>query len=182
MISNDGWLQGALHCPSPNFNDRPETDIDLLVLHNISLPPGQFGGGYIRDFFLNCLDTSAHPYFVEIAHLQVSAHVLIDRQGNVTQFVAFDKRAWHAGLSSWQGRGNCNDYSIGIELEGADDQCFTEAQYSVLLATVGILQDRYPALVRERIVAHSAVSPGRKTDPGPCFEWRRLDGCRQVAR
>mgnify|MGYP000873825331 CR=1 FL=1 len=174
MISSDGWLDSAEQCPSPNCNARPPVAIDLLVLHNISLPPGQFGGSHIRDFFLNRLDPRADPYFGEIAHLRVSAHLLIARDGALTQFVSFDRRAWHAGASQWQGRDNCNDFSIGIELEGTDTLPFTDAQYAALRGVIAELRERYPALRRERIVGHSDVAPGRKTDPGPCFDWARL--------
>lgn len=174
MISNDGWFAEAQRCPSPNYNDRPSPDIDLLVIHNISLPPGQFGGGFIQALFQNRLDPGIHPYFETIHHLQVSAHLLIDRDGQLIQFVSLDQRAWHAGASIWQGRSNCNDYSIGIELEGADDRPFTEAQYHALTAVVMQLYDRYPQLNRQRVVGHSDVAPGRKTDPGPFFEWARV--------
>ena len=174
MISNDGWFAEAQRCPSPNFNDRPATDVDLLVLHNISLPPGQFGKGYVQAFFQNQLDPAVHPYFATLHSLQVSAHLLIDRHGGLIQFVSLDKRAWHAGASSWLGRPNCNDYSIGIELEGTDDQAFSEAQYHTLNAVVLQLYDRFPALNRQRVVGHSDVAPGRKTDPGPFFDWARV--------
>lgn len=170
----DGWLQIARACPSPNFNQRPEpAEITLLVLHNISLPPGEFGGGQIRELFCNELDCSAHPYFEQLRDLRVSAHLLIDRQGNVTQFVPFHMRAWHAGVSSFEGRDNCNDFSIGVELEGCDDQSYTEAQYDGLTQITETLIDMYPAISRQQIVGHSDIAPGRKTDPGLAFDWKR---------
>lgn len=176
IIQNDGWLREAEHCVSPNCNDRPQGEVSLLIIHNISLPPGRFGGPWIRDFFRNRLDPAAHPYFATITDLQVSAHLLIERTGTLVQFVSFDRRAWHAGVSSWEGRAQCNDYSIGIELEGADDQPFTDLQYDRLAAVTRVLQQRYPAITRARIVGHSDVAPGRKTDPGPCFDWPRYRG------
>ena len=158
---------------SPNKNHRPEKQkIDLLVIHNISLPPKVFGTPYVKQFFLNQLDVDADPYFSEIKSLKVSAHLFIDRKGEVTQFVPFDCRAWHAGVSSFDGRENCNDFSIGIELEGSDEIPFTEAQYQVLAAICNALMDRYPELIPERIVGHSDVAPGRKTDPGAAFDWQ----------
>ncbi|OMH38379.1 N-acetyl-anhydromuranmyl-L-alanine amidase [Motiliproteus sp. MSK22-1] len=165
-------LLEAGFCESPNQNPRPERQVvDLLVIHNISLPPKVFGTPYVKQFFLNQLEVDADPYFSEIESLKVSAHLFIDRKGEVTQFVSFDCRAWHAGVSSFDGRENCNDFSIGIELEGSDDIPFTEEQYQVLVATCNALMDRYPGLVPERIVGHSEVAPGRKTDPGPAFDW-----------
>lgn len=167
----NGWLCNARRIPSPNFGPRPDTSIDLLVIHNISLPPGQFGGCHIDALFQNCLNPLEHSYFQEIFQLQVSAHLLIDRLGVVSQYVSFDDRAWHAGDSSFCGRDNCNDYSIGIELEGCDDQAFTEAQYRSLLAVTGLIRGVYPAISSDRIVGHNDIAPGRKTDPGPFFEW-----------
>lgn len=167
-----GWLSPVIRCPSPNFNARPiADDISLLVIHNISLPPGQFGGGYIEQFFCNQLPPRDHPYFSTISDLQVSAHCLIDRSGRVTQFVSFADRAWHAGASHFAGRDNCNDFSIGIELEGADDQTYTSVQYLSLAAITHLLLARYPGLQAERIVGHSTIAPSRKTDPGPLFDW-----------
>lgn len=159
--------------PSPNFNARPQGEISLLVIHNISLPPGEFGGPYIEDLFLNRLDPQAHPYFQEIAGLHVSAHLLIRREGSVVQFVPFDQRAWHAGQSSFQGREQCNDFSIGIELEGCDDQAYTARQYQQLQIITQALMDSYPELNPQRITGHSDIAPGRKTDPGPAFDWDR---------
>jgi AmpD protein len=171
-LDSDGWLRPVLRCPSPNFNNRPIDEVvSLLVIHNISLPPGQFGGGYIERFFCNHLPFADHPYFLTIRDLQVSAHCLISRDGALTQFVSFADRAWHAGASSFLGRTNCNDFSIGIELEGTDDLAYTEAQYRALVGVTRLLQRFYPAITRSRIVGHDAVAPGRKTDPGPAFDW-----------
>lgn len=174
-----GWLRGVQHCPSAHFNARPEgVDISLLVIHNISLPPGQFGTGCIQQFFTSSLDFSAHPYFAEIADLCVSAHFLIERDGCITQFVSCRERAWHAGLSCFDGRDNCNDFSIGIELEGTDESPFTDAQYDSLVSLTQVVQQRYPLITADRIVGHEHIAPARKTDPGPCFEWSRyLSGC-----
>jgi N-acetyl-anhydromuramoyl-L-alanine amidase len=167
----DGVLQGATQLSSPNFNQRPEhTDIQLVVVHNISLPPSQFGGGYIQQFFQNQLDWSVHPYFQTIQGMQVSAHLLILRTGEVLQFVNFNDRAWHAGRSSYLGKTECNDYSIGIELEGADDVPFEAIQYDVLAQVVLSLQKAYPK-IKQHIAGHSDIAPGRKTDPGAYFEW-----------
>lgn len=179
MIENpqqivDGWLDGAEQCLSPNFNQRPEnTVINLLVIHNISLPPGEFGGGYVQQFFQNKLDASLHPYFATIAELKVSAHLFIERDGKVTQFVPFDGRAWHAGRSSFAGVADCNNYSIGIELEGADNIPYSDAQYLALEKVSRQLLLTYPKLTPERITGHSDVAPGRKTDPGSAFDWQR---------
>jgi AmpD protein len=174
-IDGAGWLQPAAHRPSPNCNGRPAgASVDLLVVHNISLPAGSFGGGFIESLFTNCLDCAADPSFAELAGLEVSAHLLIDRAGAITQFVGFDQRAWHAGKSRFEGRENCNDFSIGIELEGTDLLSYTDAQYAVLAAVTNLLLQRYPALESRRIVGHSDIAPGRKTDPGPAFDWARL--------
>lgn len=169
-----GWLPGARHVPSPNQDDRPSgTTVDLVVLHAISLPPDQFGGPYVEALFTNRLDTHGHPYFATLEGLRVSAHFFIDRRGALTQFVALDARAWHAGVSSWQGRERCNDFSVGIELEGCDTREFEEAQYATLASLLRALFARLPALSAARVVGHSDVAPGRKTDPGPCFDWAR---------
>ncbi|MGA0806137.1 MAG: 1,6-anhydro-N-acetylmuramyl-L-alanine amidase AmpD [Pseudohongiellaceae bacterium] len=169
----DHWLDAALRVPSPNCSERPDAaDISLLVIHNISLPPGEFGGPHIDELFCNRLDPAAHPYFAGICHLQVSAHLLIRRDGSVVQYVSFDRKAWHAGRSSFEGRADCNDYSIGIELEGSDDQPFSAAQYRALGAVTGTLLECYPRLHPARIAGHSDIAPGRKTDPGPCFDWQ----------
>jgi AmpD protein len=147
--------------------------VSLLVIHNISLPPGQFGTGCVQRFFCNRLDSAEHPYFATIADLQVSSHLLIERTGEVTQFVPFSARAWHAGNSCFAGVENCNDFSIGIELEGTDEQPYTDAQYSHLAEVTHLLLSHYPALRPERIVGHADIAPGRKTDPGPAFDWPR---------
>ena len=169
-----GWLSAVVHCPSTHFNERPAgVDISLLVIHNISLPPGQFGTGCVQQFFLGSLDPAADPYFFGIADLRVSAHFLIERGGGITQFVSCLQRAWHAGQSCFAGRDNCNDFSIGIELEGTDDQPFTDAQYASLIALTRTLQQAFPLITRERITGHEHIAPGRKTDPGPCFDWSR---------
>jgi AmpD protein len=168
-----GWLPGVRRVPSPNHDARPDgTVIDLLVIHSISLPPGQFGGPWIEDLFLNRLDPTAHPYFAGIAGLRVSAHLLIRRDGTLIQFVDLRRRAWHAGESAFQGRSACNDFSIGVELEGSDDTPFTQAQYDSLVGVTGQLMARCPGIRPERVVGHCDIAPGRKTDPGPYFSWR----------
>ena len=174
-VTRDHWLTGARRLPSPNSNARPpDASIELVVIHSISLPPGRFGGGFIRDLFLNRLDTRAHPSFESLEGMRVSAHLVIRRRGGVSQFVPFDRRAWHAGLSSWRGRPGCNDYALGIELEGCDDRPFTESQYRRLDAVLRALLARYPRLSPESVVGHVEIAPGRKTDPGPLFDWRRV--------
>nr|WP_174507029.1 1,6-anhydro-N-acetylmuramyl-L-alanine amidase AmpD [Acinetobacter sp. Marseille-Q1620] len=168
----DGELIGARQIASPNFNQRPEnTEIQLVVIHNISLPPSQFGGGYIEQFFQNRLDWSEHPYFRTIEGMQVSAHLLILRTGEVLQFVNFKNRAWHAGRSSYLAKVECNDYSIGIELEGSDDTDFEDVQYQILSEVVATLQLAYPK-IEQHLAGHSDIAPGRKTDPGPHFDWQ----------
>jgi AmpD protein len=168
----EGWLAGARRVLSPNFDARPEGEaISLVVIHNISLPPGRFGGEGIAQLFTNRLDPAAHPYYAGIAQLRVSAHFLIRRDGVLIQFVPCGMRAWHAGVSQWQGRERCNDFSIGIELEGTDDRPFTQAQYRRLAALIGKLRCTYPIA---DITGHSDIAPGRKTDPGPHFDWLRL--------
>ncbi|WP_281687328.1 1,6-anhydro-N-acetylmuramyl-L-alanine amidase AmpD [Pseudomonas citronellolis] len=170
-----GWCQGVSHCPSPNFNARPEGEVvSLLVIHNISLPPGQFGTGKVQCFFQNRLDADEHPYFADIAQMTVSAHFLIERDGSVFQFVSCNDRAWHAGVSRFDGRENCNDFSIGIELEGTDDEPYSDAQYAALAKLGRQLLRAYPAITPERIQGHSDIAPGRKTDPGPVFDWQRF--------
>lgn len=172
---NKGWVNPARHHASPNFDDRPAgTDIDLLVIHSISLPPGEFGGPWIDALFTNSLDPGAHDYFEEICQLQVSSHFLIRRGGELIQYVPLDKRAWHAGQSTFQGRHRCNDFSIGIELEGSDDQIYTEQQYNMLIDLVRFLMTQYSGITLERITGHEHIAPGRKTDPGPHFNWQRL--------
>lgn len=174
LDSASGWCHGIRHCPSPNFNARPQAEVSLLVLHNISLPPGQFGTGKVQEFFQNRLCTDEHPYFATIASLRVSAHFLIERDGQISQFVSCNERAWHAGQSLYAGRDNCNDFSVGIELEGTDDLPFSDAQYEALCDLILLLLAAYPALTPERICGHSDIAPGRKTDPGPAFDWQRL--------
>lgn len=169
-----GWLSPATHIPSPNRDRRPsDCAIDLLVIHNISLPPGEYGTGCIQDLFCNALDCSRHPYFRQLEGLEVSSHLLIERSGQVIQFVSFEERAWHAGQSSFQGRSRCNDFSIGIELEGTDEESYTDQQYQVLGEVTAALRQHYPAIAKDRITGHSDIAPGRKTDPGPAFDWQR---------
>jgi AmpD protein len=167
-----GWLSGATRRPSPHRDLRPaEDEIDLLVIHNISLPPGQFDGPWIDDLFLGRLDPSAHPYFPAIAGARVSAHLLIRRNGDRIQYVPFSERAWHAGASCFAGRERCNDFSIGIELEGSDHDSYAPPQYRSLAAATRAILAAYPGIRAERIVGHSDIAPGRKTDPGPFFDW-----------
>jgi AmpD protein len=173
MNIEDHWIANIKHVPSPNFNNRPnENDISLLVIHCISLPPNEFGANYIEDLFCNHLNPEAHPYFQTIYTLQVSAHLLIRRDGECVQFVPFNKRAWHAGISSFQGRENCNDFSIGIELEGCETIDYCAAQYETLNKIIAQLQKTYPKLTT--IVGHSDIAPERKTDPGESFDWSKL--------
>lgn len=172
-----GWLDGVRRLPSPNFDARPDgVGIDLLVVHGISLPAGEFGGPYIDQLFTNCLDCAAHPSFSGLATLRVSAHLLVRRDGEVTQYVSIRDRAWHAGRSTFQGRGRCNDFSVGVEMEGADEVPYADAQYQRLAEIASLLLNRWPALKTERIVGHSDIAPGRKTDPGPAFDWERFRG------
>lgn len=168
------WLNIAQRRVSPNFNQRPEGEISLVVMHNISLPPKEYGGAFVEDFFCNKLDKHAHPYFSEIADLEVSSHLFIRRDGSVIQFVPFDQRAWHAGVSEYSGRKNCNDYSIGIEMEGCDDMAYTEEQYTCLADTLQALIKAYPMIEKSRITGHEFIAPGRKTDPGRAFQWQKL--------
>lgn len=173
--AHDGLLRGARWCPSPNFGPRPEgADISLLLIHCISLPPGEFSGDSIEQFFQNRLDHSRHPYFREIEGMKVSAHALIRRNGELVQFVNLHHRAWHAGRSSFQGMEECNDYSVGIELEGTDDVPYTDAQYRRLADVCRQVMTACPAITSGRIAGHCHVAPGRKTDPGPAFDWKRL--------
>jgi N-acetyl-anhydromuramoyl-L-alanine amidase len=168
-VTEDGWCNGAQRLPSPNFDLRPaDAGVDLLVVHNISLPPGQFGGPFIADLFGNRLDCDAHPYFDRLRQLRVSAHFLIRRDGDVMQFVSASDRAWHAGVSSYCGRERCNDFSIGVELEGTDDEPFELRQYDALACLAVALRQRYPLT---DIAGHEHIAPGRKTDPGPHFDW-----------
>lgn len=171
VIEANGWCLQARACPSPNQDARPEGCLpDLLVVHNISLPPGQFGGPYIAELFTNQLDCDAHPYFDQLRSVRVSAHFLIQREGQLWQFVATTQRAWHAGVSELAGRSRCNDFSIGVELEGSDCQPFTEPQYARLAALTVALQQRHAL---QTVTGHEHIAPGRKTDPGPCFDWPR---------
>ena len=171
-LDDDGRASLARQIASPNFDDRPAgTRITLAVVHGISLPPGKFGGRAVEKLFTNRLDAAAHPYFASLAGLRVSAHFFVRRDGRLLQFVPCAKRAWHAGVSSWKGRERCNDYSIGIELEGTDDTPYAQAQYAMLARLVKALRRRYPIA---DVVGHSDVAAGRKTDPGPAFDWLRL--------
>ncbi|WP_394240146.1 1,6-anhydro-N-acetylmuramyl-L-alanine amidase AmpD [Vibrio astriarenae] len=175
MIDRNGWYSAARHVPSLHFNQRADSqDISLLVLHNISLPPGQFGSSHIEQFFTGQLDASEHPFFTHIANLEVSAHCLIRRDGEVVQFVSFLDRAWHAGASSFAGRDKCNDYSIGIELEGTDSVAYTDAQYQALSELAGELMRHYPLITLERVTGHQYIAPLRKSDPGLVFDWGRF--------
>lgn len=171
LTIKDGWLNQRTVL-SPHFSERPNTDdISLLVIHYISLPPDEFGGDFIDRFFQGRLDPAAHPYFEEIKDLRVSAHCLINREGDITQYVNFNEMAWHAGISSFQGREKCNEFSIGIELEGSNNQPFTQAQYRSLAALTRQIMRHYPQITAERIVGHSDIAPDRKIDPGQYFDW-----------
>jgi AmpD protein len=177
MPISDGWLVNEEHQKSPHFSLRDEKQgVHLLVVHNISLPPAQFGGGYITDFFLGTLDTKAHPYFEEIAQLKVSAHCLITREGKIIQYVSFDNKAWHAGVSSYKGQENCNDFSIGIELEGTDDITYSTEQYQSLAQLSKTLQRHYLE-IKNNIAGHCDIAPQRKTDPGKAFNWQHFRDC-----
>lgn len=182
-IDSAGWLRQVRRVISPNCDARPDTDdISLLVVHGISLPPGRFGGPWIDALFTNTLNPSAHPYFASIAELRVSAHVCIRRTGVATQYVSFDERAWHAGVSSFEGHSRCNDFSIGIELEGTDERPYTTRQYQRLARVAAQLLQRYPRITEQRIVGHSDIAPGRKTDPGPHFDWATFRRALKAAR
>lgn len=171
-VEAGGVAPEARQIVSPNYDERPPgCGIDLIVIHNISLPPGEFGSDGVIELFTNRLNPEAHPYYREIHQLKVSAHFFIRRDGELIQFVSCDKRAWHAGVSQWQGRERCNDFSIGIELEGDDETPFEEAQYTTLNALLTALKEVYPVAA---VTGHSDISPGRKTDPGPCFDWGRV--------
>jgi AmpD protein len=170
-----GLLDCARHVSSPNHNERPHADdMDLIVIHNISLPPNEFGTPWIDALFTNRLPKDKHPFFAEIHHLRVSSHLLIRRTGEIVQYVPFHLRAWHAGISAYQGREICNDFSIGIEMEGTDYQPFTEAQYQQLETVINSLLKQYPTLNKQHITGHEHIAPNRKTDPGEYFDWRRL--------
>jgi N-acetyl-anhydromuramoyl-L-alanine amidase len=171
-----GLIEPALQCPSPNQDERPnQCEPDLVVIHGISLPPGKFGGPEIEQLFTNRLDWDSHPYFQEIRGAEVSSHLLVRRDGSVLQFVPFVRRAWHAGESRFRGRSRCNDFSVGIELEGADEIAYTDSQYQRLAAIIRAICLAYPAISIRSIAGHCDISPGRKTDPGPAFDWPRLD-------
>jgi len=177
LDARDGWLRHARRVESPNCDDRPPgVQPTLFVVHGISLPPGEFGGPWIDALFTNQLPADAHPYFAGIAALRVSAHALIRRDGEVVQYVPFQRRAWHAGQSQWQGRERCNDYSIGIELEGTDASAYESVQYGTLARLIARLCRVYPSLSPDRLVGHSDVAPGRKSDPGIAFDWPLLRG------
>ncbi|GAA5160893.1 1,6-anhydro-N-acetylmuramyl-L-alanine amidase AmpD [Viridibacterium curvum] len=171
-LRDDGWIAGARAVPSPNQDERPEgCTVDLIVVHAISLPPDMFGGLGVEQLFTNTLDPAEHPYYAGIHQLRVSAHFFIRRDGSLMQFVPVGRRAWHAGVSSWRGRERCNDFSIGIELEGCDTLAFRVQQYEALAQLIRALRQHFPAA---DVCGHSDIAPGRKTDPGPCFDWPRL--------
>ena len=171
----NGWLACARPVPSPNFNARAtEVSPELIVIHGISLPPGEYGGPYIEALFTNQLNPADHAYFSQVAHLRVSAHFLIRRDGEIVQFVSTDDRAWHAGESCWEHRLNCNDFSIGIELEGCDEERYAMPQYRALAQLIRAVRNQYPAIQHDAIVGHSDIAPTRKTDPGPAFDWLQL--------
>jgi len=177
------WITAARRQPSPNYSQRSSSDdISLLVIHCISLPPGKFGGPWIDALFSNLLEAEADPYFAQICDLRVSAHLLIRRDGELVQYVPFDRKAWHAGKSEYRGRSECNEFSIGIELEGSEDLPFSEEQYRQLMAVTRLLLRTYRSLSAQRIVGHSDIAPGRKTDPGPCFDWPRYRNAVQRGR
>ncbi|WP_413283773.1 1,6-anhydro-N-acetylmuramyl-L-alanine amidase AmpD [Vibrio sp. MA40-2] len=172
-LTKDYWLEGVKQVPSPHYDTRPSsTEVSLLVVHNISLPPGQFGSQAIEQFFTGKLLASDHPFFAVIASMKVSAHCLIRRNGEIVQFVPFNMRAWHAGKSSFAGIERCNDYSIGIELEGTDFECYTQQQYLSLATVTCVLMRHYPLITPHRITGHQYIAPLRKTDPGLVFDWR----------
>lgn len=178
-----GLMRGARHVASPNFDARPHgVEAELIVVHGISLPPGEFGGPWIERLFMNTLPLDMHPYFAEVGEVRVSSHLLVGRDGELTQFVKFPDRAWHAGQSNYNGRAACNDFSIGVELEGTDTLAYEAAQYESLANVVAALCDAYPRLSPDRLVGHSDISPGRKTDPGPAFDWARARGCISAVR
>ena len=170
-VNKEHRLEGARICDSPNFSDRLNEEISLLVIHNISLPPGQFGNNFVDQFFANKLDPKKDPYFEEIYEMIVSSHLFIDREGLLTQFVPFDRAAWHAGISEFKGRDNCNEFSIGIELEGTDDLEYPPNQYKTLIEATKALMEAYPNISVDNIVGHKDIAPVRKTDPGEAFDW-----------
>jgi len=169
QLNHKGFIKNTKQIPSPNYNARPkDTEINLIVIHNISLPPNQYGGNFIEQFFTNKLDSNKHPYFKEIKNVKVSSHFVIDRKGDLIQYVSCNYRAWHAGISEWNGKDNCNNYSIGIELEGSDHLEYDNAQYEKLNQLIDCLKSIYNI---KDIVGHCDIAPGRKTDPGPLFNW-----------
>ncbi len=173
MLIEKGWVKEAQKIPSPNYEDRPSnTSISLLVIHCISLPPGQFGTGDIDDFFQNKLNIKKHEYFKSISSLKVSSHFLIERSGSLKQYVSTEKKAWHAGVSSFKGEENCNDFSIGIELEGTENTEYEKVQYNILVELIAVLRKKYPNISKDRIVGHSEIAPRRKKDPGIKFDWK----------
>jgi AmpD protein len=177
-----GWIDGVRRVVSPNFDERPAgADLDLIVVHGISLPPGEFGNGWIDRLFCNDLPADAHPFFATVCNTAVSAHVLVARDGTLTQYVPFARRAWHAGRSEYCGRTSCNDFSVGIELEGTDDREYASEQYRMLAELIVALRGAYPSLARAEIVGHSDIAPGRKTDPGPMFDWSELTRMLEIA-
>jgi N-acetyl-anhydromuramoyl-L-alanine amidase len=177
LTADGAWLQGVRRVMSPNCDERPtDCDVSLIVVHGISLPPGEYGGCWIDDLFTNRLDPAMHPYFAEIADLRVSSHVLIRRNGEVVQYVPFTQRAWHAGQSCYQARECCNDFAIGIELEGLDEVPYEAVQYRKLATLIRRLREHFPQIREDAVVGHSDIAPGRKTDPGPAFDWDRLRG------
>lgn len=174
IVNNNGWCTFCRLLKSPHFNQRPiDTEVSLLVIHNISLPPGEFGSSDISDFFQGKLQVDKHPFFTQIADLKVSAHCLIRRDGELIQYVSFNDRAWHAGVSSYQGVEDCNNFSIGIELEGTDSLVYSDQQYTALIELTKILLEKYPSMDKARILGHCDIAPQRKTDPGPAFDWLR---------
>lgn len=172
QLLTQGWLSGIKHCPSPNFDARPDgQEVDLLVIHNISLPPESYGTDCVEAFFCNSLDCSLHPYFSQLVDLRVSSHFFISRSGVLSQFVSTEQRAWHAGVSSFDGHERCNDFAIGVELEGSDETAYTMSQYVQLASLTKVLQNKYPNIDSSRIVGHSDIAPQRKSDPGSAFDW-----------
>ncbi|MEM7407773.1 MAG: 1,6-anhydro-N-acetylmuramyl-L-alanine amidase AmpD [Pseudomonadota bacterium] len=176
LFDERGWLKEVRSVPSPNCDERPQPGADLLVIHAISLPAGIYEGDDVEALFTNTLCTARSPDYADLANLRVSAHFFVRRDGSLTQFVSVDERAWHAGISQFDGRTGCNDFSVGIELEGVDHAPFKDAQYAVLEPLVRALLTRFPSITVQRIAAHSDIAPGRKRDPGPCFDWSRLLG------
>ncbi|MGR4069474.1 1,6-anhydro-N-acetylmuramyl-L-alanine amidase AmpD [Halomonas sp. LR3S48] len=181
MRIEKGWLEGVRHVPSPNQDARPEGEVSAVVLHSISLPPGEFGGEHIERLFTNSLDAAAHPFFSGIAQLRVSAHLLIRRDGECVQFVPFDRRAWHAGRSCWIDEGRprraLNDFTVGIELEGDEIHAYRDAQYRALALAMKALMASFPAMAPRRVTSHARVAPLRKNDPGPAFDWAYFHQC-----